>query len=87
MTHAGLQRQEGEDVSVSALRCQRSALKPLRRWCSPGLARHLKHNPVAAVEYGHDDEKDQEQEADEEDDGLDGHSCKAQAQRTDSSGQ
>lgn len=28
------------------------------------------------MEYGHNDEKDQEQEADEEDDSLNGHSCK-----------
>lgn len=33
------------------------------------------------MEYGHDDEKDQEQEADEEDDGLNGHSCQCIAKK------
>lgn len=35
------------------------------------------------MEYGHDDEKDQEQEADEEDDGLNGHPYSALQLRKD----
>lgn len=33
------------------------------------------------MEYGHNDEKDQKQEADEEDDGLNGHSCQCIAKK------
>lgn len=42
---------------------------------SPGLPGDFKDDEVALVENGDDDQEDQEQEADEEHNGLNGHSC------------
>ncbi len=43
---------------------------------SPSLSCNLKDYDVTSVKYGDDDEKHQEQEADEEHDSLNHHSCK-----------
>lgn len=42
---------------------------------SPGLTRNLKHDDIAAVENGNDDQEHQEEKADEKHDGLNGHPC------------
>lgn len=42
---------------------------------SPGLPGDFKDDEVALVENGDDDQEDQEQEADEKHNGLNGHSC------------
>lgn len=74
MTQAGLRHQGGRKKALQGSIIQDRTAG--RGGHLPRLLDDFKHEEVALIEDGNDDQEDQEQKADEKHNGLDGHSCR-----------